>query len=504
MKVTYESPRFLVTAKYEERELLKKFRFEWCPQQRRWYTTNPKAVRSFLRAHSADYDSETATKLENSLITIAPWEGPDLSWPDGLEAKAFQCQGAFWALDRNYSYIASDPGTGKTIMESLIINALPDSPVVVVNQPALVYNTISEFEKWVIGWKKRKNSNVLIIPDSMLHDPLGSRPYFDQVRELTKLGGATLLVDEAQRFNHEDSLRSQALFKLARFFDRVVFFSGTPLRNDRLMELWPIVSRFAPECIDFRSHGQYAFRYCEAYFDRWNKLKADGAANEEELFSNLKKTFMKRIRKEDVLTELPAKTEEIVFLSDELPTEVAQFERENLKKLSPRDLVKPSITQSPHLATYRRLLGRAILPLAVDFISGELERGNESFVIFGEHVEVMETLAKKLKEYNPIIISGKTEMSQRKVLADRFQEGKSRVFLGQVQACGLGFTLTKATRVIHVEPGWVPADTDQANDRTHRIGQTSPVHVQYLAVRNSLHCAILERQLEKRITLRKL
>ncbi|KAK1653755.1 hypothetical protein QYE76_071560 [Lolium multiflorum] len=48
---------------------------------------------------------------------------------------------------------------------------------------------------------------------------------------------------------------------------------------------------------------------------------------------------------------------------------------------------------------------------------------------------------------------------------------------GTTQVGGLGVTLTKAARVIVVDPAWNPITDNQSVDRAYRIGQTKDVIV---------------------------
>lgn len=499
IKVTYtQSGLFVAHASYSDREFLKEAGFLWYADHKHWATDSPQ-VAARLRTHC---DSEAKTKIDRSLIRVAPWSGRML-YPKGLMPKKFQVQAARYALERNRSYIAADPGLGKTVIEALIINALgPETPVVVINPPGLCLNTMLEFSKWCRGTRVGEDEkfnlqlrNVHVLPDSMIADPLGDLAGL--IERITAMGDAVLFVDEAQRYSNQDALRTKALFRIAERFERVIFFSGTPMRK-RPIELWPILSRFAGETIDFMSHGQYVFSYCAGYFDSFGKLNAQGHCNTQNLFDRIKEKFMMRIKKEDVLPELPPKTREIVFLDEgKRPSKIASYEREHLKEFSPKDLLRRTITLSPALATYRRLLGRYKLPAAVQFIQEILETGDEYLLILAEHIEVISGLEKALAEWEPIVITGKQSSEEKQNRVNAFQAGKSRVVIGNTLVM-IGFTLTKATRVVEVEPPWVPADSDQATDRAHRIGQTHPVFVQTLVFRHSLDATVLNSQMAAR------
>lgn len=521
--ITLAGNTFVAEAKFSDRVKLQNAGFDWNPQFKAWVTQNPQ-VASRFRPHA---DSEAKTRIDRSLISVEPWTGCDLYWPGNLDPRPFQCQAARWALERNSSYIAADPGLGKTIIAALVINSLnlplrgmSKIPVVIVNQPGLCLNTEVELRKWCLGSPRiaiyRPESgeeayftgaspDILIVPDSLIADPLGEYEWLRRtIQDMTSFGDALLIVDEAQRFNNRESKRTKALFGLAERFERTVFLSGTPMRN-RPHDLYSILSRFAGETIGFRNEHQFGFRYCKGFIDSFGVPNYKGASNVEELFTAVKSKFMMRIEKKDVLRELPPKVEEIVFLADgETPTAVTNYEREFLREYSPSDTVRDEITASPYVSTYRRMLGEAKVRPAYEFIRDLLELGDESILIFAEHIRTVEALEKLLKKYKPLVVTGKTPAREKQAKVGLFQADASRVFLGNTQACGTGFTLTRATRVVHVEPSWVPADSDQASDRAHRIGQKHSVFVQYLVFKNSLDRTIVETAMKKREILKQI
>ncbi|OZJ06901.1 hypothetical protein BZG36_00036 [Bifiguratus adelaidae] len=71
-----------------------------------------------------------------------------------------------------------------------------------------------------------------------------------------------------------------------------------------------------------------------------------------------------------------------------------------------------------------------------------------------------------------------------------------RVIIMEVKLAAYGIDLSSATRVFFVSPVWQAAMERQAIKRAHRIGQTRPVSVETLVIRNSLEEEILQRKKE--------
>ena len=62
------------------------------------------------------------------------------------------------------------------------------------------------------------------------------------------------------------------------------------------------------------------------------------------------------------------------------------------------------------------------------------------------------------------------------------------MLVGGIRAAGLGWTFTAGGAVAFAELDWTPAGMVQAEDRLHRIGQKSSVHVQHLVLDGSIDC----------------
>ena len=76
-----------------------------------------------------------------------------------------------------------------------------------------------------------------------------------------------------------------------------------------------------------------------------------------------------------------------------------------------------------------------------------------------------------------LFLHGKTSRKQREEMIQRFQAGRSPVFILSLKAGGFGLNLTAANHVFHFDRWWNPAVENQATDRAFRIGQKKNVFV---------------------------
>ncbi len=552
---TFTIPRASVAP--SEKQLVKDAGFQFDSVNGVWFCETPQAA-----ARLRDHCSATAKKIiDRVMLKHSPWLGP-LSYPKGLKLREFQSKIAIpFILSTNKTYLAADPGLGKTICAAIVSNATRE-PVIYICPPFLTLTVLDEFRKW-INWTKKISvyeesaselPDILIVSDTLIHKPEVRAVIENQSAYARLLGcGGRLFVDEAHRFRNPKTRRTRAIFGdppirdrknsprdrgrvenaapftfsksrgILDLFANQTYLSGTPNPNGRPVEMYTVLSKVAPETIGFMNPVQYGLRYCggkrisetcplckglgyrgKGVFCHYckgqgkfsNGYDFSGASNLKELRRNVRDKFMLRLKKSDVLKELPPKTEEIILLG-KTPPRVLKLESE-LRKASPKDLMQEKFG-SPHLATYCRLLGEYKVRPAVEFINGVLEDTDESVLVFAFHKNVIAGLQNKLAKYKPLVITGLTSKEERHGIVKTFQSGKgSRLIIGNYLACGLGLTLTRATRVIFVEQSWVPAENDQASDRAHRIGQRDNVLVQYLVYEHSIDRTRVETNLRKR------
>lgn len=282
----------------------------------------------------------------------------------------------------------------------------------------------------------------------------------------------------------------------------VLLLTGTPIVNGRPIEMWPLLRTCDPTT--WTSWRTFYRRYCGG--------SPTGAAYLEELATKARSSCMIRRLKRDVLPDLPPKTRQVVpIINDEIAELVRQEQLllkgvvpnvpgaeeeaaylDNLKSL--RDIGPVDITE---MSALRKQLAVAKVPLVAEFAEETLESADK-VAIYAHHQDVIRDLERRLAAFNPAVISGTTPHDKRMAAVDLFQSDPScRVFIGSIQAAGVGITLTASNIAIFAELDWTPGVVEQAEDRHHRIGQKDTVSVIHLVADESLDARMALRLIEK-------
>lgn len=509
-----EKSRFIFRCGFEERALPRSAGFLWDGEERKWYTRSV-AVAVKLRDYA---DQNVKNFLKTKMIFVSPWDEPLPQLPKGLSLYQHQIETIRFAMSRNRSYLGLDPGLGKTAVAAIIARLVKE-PVLYLCPPFLVRTVENEFKTWAPDLKVkifysgeepglkitllRNGINVLILPDSLV-----IRPKLDETLKTFTKEKATIITDEAHRYKNSTAKRTGSLLNILPLFGRQIFMSGTPMPN-RPMELYSILNSAAPECIDFMNQFDYGRRYCAGHRNDFG-WDFTGASNMEELATKViapNGPFMIRFKKE--LLNLPPKIEEIFLVSADMSPRLAGLDSKIwLKDSAKEDVIEKILASSVgvdelHLATYRRLLGVEKATATIEYVKSLMAETDEKILIFAYHKDVITKLKEGLTSFQPIVISGETSMDERHEGVKTFQEHtKRRILIGNYLACGVGFTLTKATRVIFCEFDWVPGVNQQASDRAHRIGQKNSVLVQYVAYKDSIDKAVIETLLRKQRSIK--
>ena len=242
------------------------------------------------------------------------------------------------------------------------------------------------------------------------------------------------------------------------------------MKNARPSNLYPLLKAVKhPLSTDQRG---YELRYCNARKTRFNPWDASGAANLEELHDKIKGSILRKT-KEEVL-ELPGKTRR----REELVPSEEQRGEYNAKLRHAKAVTRASSNapggaaggggggggEMSALMALRQYASLSKVQAAVDLASTAVAAG-ESVCVCCCFVETANQVHRTLSDtgLKCELLTGGTKQSDRGMLVERFQRGRSRVFVFTAGAGGVGITLTAASTIILVDRAMTPGDVEQVS-----------------------------------------
>jgi len=218
--------------------------------------------------------------------------------------------------------------------------------------------------------------------------------------------------------------------------------------------------------------------------------------------------YVLRRCKVDVLQHLPPKENQIHWL-ELTPVQKWAYEAIEREGVNTLKSVGHSAASMIALALINKLKQICNLDPAsggsckMDFLERELARltpQGEKVLIFSQYPEkTLKPLLPRLAPYRPALFDGTLTDWNRQLLVHRFQQLDEPAVLAISLKCGgTGITLTRANHVYHFDSWWNSTAAQQAEDRTHRIGQKKPVFVSTLLTRGTIEERVHELVERKR------
>jgi hypothetical protein len=426
----------------------------------------------------------------------------------GGELRPFQKAGVGYVRNSPRSIIGDEMGLGKTVQAIAAIKDHDALPAIVVSPAGLCLNWKREIEKWLPGtsvaMKAGDAGDITVLSYEMFtknHKALGSA------------NPKAVIFDESHYLKNPKAKRSAAAKAMVEGCNDLklrLMLTGTPVENRPYELLSQLEILGVIE--DMGGSWNYLQRYCDA-------VKTDfgwdfsGASNTAELNDLLRETCYIRRRKDDVLKELPPKQRSYIsvplsnrkaydkaaadiiqFLKDEVlegayePESVQGMDEEEYERHLQEQLGKVNkASRAEVLVSMNKLRTlaaegkvKAIQNWCADFLEGD-----GKLVVFAEHIDMQ----KKISESIPgaIWTRDTSRFAKPDEAVRQFQEDdETRVIVCSMKGDNTGHTMTKSSTVLMAEQWWNPSVQDQAEDRTHRIGQESSVNVYYILGENSI------------------
>lgn len=458
--------------------------------------------------HSQDW--HTYTQRMEAALTLQP------EIPKTLKAdlRHYQQEGFTWLFRLDAlgagACLADDMGLGKTLQAiALLLSKAAEGPSLVIAPTSVCSNWQREIARFAPSLKvtlignnstdrkeilgRMKANCVLICSYGLLQS---------EIKAFEKIEWRIAVLDEAQAIKNYHAKRSQAALHINAQFRLVT--TGTPVENN-LNELWTIFRFINPGLLGRREAFQRNFGI---------PIEREDNKEASQHLNSLIKPFLLRRTKDQVLTELPPKTE--IDLKIELSPEERDFyealRREILTVLETdedndggmRMRVLSGIGKLRLATCHPSLVGGGNIPGSkldafVELIQELLQNGHKTLV-FSQLVKFLDVVRASLDALNIRYqyLDGTMPTRDRDAAVEGFQRGDTSVFLISLRAGGLGLNLTQADYVIHLDSWWNPAVENQASDRAHRLGQTKPVTIYRLLTQNTIEDKVQELHQWKR------
>lgn len=482
-------------------------------RQRKCWLSSPglyREIRQFADKHRFHVEYSAAFLLDQAELSrnesrMADTEA-DIPVPAGLAYLPYQKAGIALAAKRKQVLLGDSMGLGKTIQAIGLVNLVDEIQTALIVCPAsLKLNWYRELNKWLVrkrniavadsGWFPTADIIILNYDILQKHEARIRSVKWDY-----------LVLDEAHYLKNPETIRSVMVFGNLKSRKRKkiehdvtpieagwkLFMTGTPIVN-RPMELWGLIHALDP--VSFPSKWAYYGRYCGGTMTKFG-YQYQGASNLEELQDRLRSTVLIRRLKKDVLTDLPPKRRQVVEFSvgtadGAVKAEVQAYQRyqEILAELRVSvELAKASDVPEEYdravhalrqgvtaafteMAKLRKETAIAKVQHVIAHLHDVLDDGEEKVVLFAHHHEVINAFAKEFGKLC-VTLTGQTEMKARQAAVDRFQTDPTcKLFIGGIQAAGVGLTLTASSHVVFAELDWVPGNISQAEDRCILEGQ---------------------------------
>ena len=429
----------------------------------------------------------------NSLL---PGPGSVVEWPG--ELMAFQLDGVQALLESRRFLLADDMGLGKTLQVIVALRVLflrGDMESALVVAPAgILGQWRRELLKWAPdlramiirgppsdrGWQWATPVHVTLVSYDTLRSDFSDSPASQVGRKTWDV----VVADEAQRIKNRNPT-SDSVKSLKRV--RSWALTGTPVENDE-EELASIM-----EFVDHEL-GEAPRRY------------AAGPA-----LRHRHRELQLRRRKVEVLEDLPPK------LVSMIPVELGPAQRHSYDRAEREGIVHlrelgrnvrvqhvlELITRLKQICNAEPETGESV---KFEEIRGRVETlaaGGNRALVFSQYRREgfgVEAVAQALKEFRPLTFTGAQSLEERRDIVNRFRRDEGhKVLVVSLRAGGVGLNLQEASYVFHLDRWWNPAVERQAEDRSHRYGQTVPVHVFKYSCVNTIEeriDRILERKQE--------
>lgn len=469
-------------------------------------------------------DSLANVTLERKLQKLIDFEEiTDIPMPTGFlgELRDYQKAGFNWFnFLRNYSFggcLADDMGLGKTIQTLALLQKVKEDGLVkgeintslIIMPTSLIYNWLSEAKKFTPELK------IMAHTGSYRNKDVENFANYDvvittygitrvDIEELKTFYFEYIILDESQNIKNPSSKSFKVVRSLKSRFKLTL--SGTPVENT-VGDLWSQLTFLNPGLL-----GTQAF-FNEEYVQSIEKKKDEDKARK---LQSIIKPFVLRRTKEQVASELPPKTEQVIFcdMSEDQATfyekTKSAYRNDLLQSMDDGTFARKQVQLLQGLTALRQLANHPkMIDAEYESDSGKFENviatletvleGGHKVLVFSQFVKHLSIFKNHFEDKDiPFKYLDGSTKNRGEIVADFQADENVRVFLISIKAGGVGLNLTEADYVFILDPWWNPAVEQQAIDRTHRIGQNKKVFIYKFITKDTVEEKILALQNSKK------
>jgi SNF2 family DNA or RNA helicase len=450
-------------------------------------------------------DLKSIPKPKHLNATLRPYQKEGLNWLVFLHEN--QLGGC----------LADDMGLGKTLQTIAFMQYLKNLkpkekglPHLVIAPTSLMFNWMAELKKFAPTLKvldyigpNRGDSFQDIDDYDIILTTYGS--IVKDVEKHAKREYNYIILDESQAIKNPSSQRFKTV-RLLKGKNRLAL-TGTPIENNT----FDLYSQFS-----FLNPGIFgSIKHFKATFSE--EIDKNQDQETSDLLARMIHPFILRRTKEQVATELPSKTEAVIYCEmgkeqRKVYDHFKNYFQQKLKEQIENEGINRSqvyilqgltklrqICNSSALADSEKDYGQDSTKLD-ELVRHLTEKvNNHKILVFSQFVGMLQLVKERLENEGILFeyLDGQTKNREERV--NNFQNNPAiRVFLISLKAGGTGLNLTEADYVYLIDPWWNPAVESQAIDRCYRIGQDKKVMAYRMICKDTIEEKIVQLQDKKK------
>ncbi len=312
---------------------------------------------------------------------------------------------------------------------------------------------------------------------------------------ITKGNFDLIIIDEAHYISNPQAQRTKLINSFVKDVEYLWLLTGTPMTS-RPINYYNLLNLI--ESPVAQNWMAYVIRYCQGYqFKAGNRKvwNVNGASNLEELRDRTSRQVLRRLKTE--VLDLPEKIITPVYLRlKSKQYEELMGDYYNWYSKNPEES-KSLTVQFNKLMKVRQVVAEEKISNTIEVAENILEQGKK-VIIFTNFTDTLHKIHSHFGK-QAVYLDGTCSKVQRQYAVDQFQDNdKVKVFVGNLQAAGVGITLTAGEAVIFNDLSFVPAHHQQAEDRAYRYGQKNCVSVYYPIFENTIEGVIYDMLINKK------